>query len=149
MRTCKLCQQPVESSHTIRTYVTAEDQRGNTAHTLCLKTVSWTPEVQFSPSIHVDGLRDVLTQHHVKKGEAPLLVWSGLRVRIVDGTKRDHRCVWCQRACGDDDDLDTLCVLDSHVKPHAQWHATRWIHRTCIEPAVAAKRLVRIARNYH
>lgn len=149
MGACELCKENVEDTHRKRAFVTATDQRGQTAHTDCLKQVSWVPEVQFSPTVHVDGLRDVLTQHHARKGETPLLVWSGLRVRVTDATKRDHRCVWCRRACGDDGDLDTLCVLDSHVKQHAEWHPTQWIHRTCIEPALAAKRLVRIARNYH
>ncbi len=149
MGPCELCKEMVQAGEPKRTFVTATDQRGRTAHDSCLKRVSWTPEVQFSGSIHVDGLRDVLTQHHVSKGQAPLLVWSGLRVRLIDAGRRDHRCVWCKGACGDDEDLDTLCVLDSHVKPHTEWHATQWIHRGCIDPAMAARRLVRIARNYH
>lgn len=146
---CKLCQQNVEDTHPKRTFVTATDQRGHTAHTDCLQKVSWVPEIQFNPSLHVDGLRDVLTQHRANKGQTPQLVWSGMRVRVVDTARRDHRCIWCQQSCGDDGDLETICVLIGHIKRNAEWHPTAWVHRSCLEGAKARGSAVRIARNYH
>lgn len=146
---CSLCQQNVEDTHPRRSFVTQENQRGLTAHTSCLKSVSWTPELQFSPSVGAGGRVAVLTITRMDKGAGRRVTWSGLRVRVEDATRRDHRCAWCKETCGDDEDLDTVCVLNSHLKTQMKWHTTLWMHKSCADAALEAKRLVRIANNYH